>query len=119
MIDIYLSHILAKLPSSFNHLSVTEFYEKYGEPETVPITQQNGEPLPPNVPPKAVLPLDLSIPAYEFKLHDSNVLISDFGESFSPSSDTHYGEQCCTPLGVRPPEAYFQPKTPRSFSADI
>ena len=54
--DIHLSNILVELPSTFNHLSVTEFYEKYGEPETVPITQQNGEPLPPNVPPKAVLP---------------------------------------------------------------
>ena len=117
--DIHLSNILVKLPSTFNHLSVTEFYEKYGEPETVPITQQNGEPLPPNVPPKAVLPLDLGIPANEFKLQDSNVLLTDFGESYSPSSEIRYGEHCRTPLDGRPPEAYFEPQRPLSFSADI
>ncbi|CAG8909925.1 unnamed protein product [Penicillium egyptiacum] len=37
--DIHLRNILVKIPSSFNHLSVKQFYEEYGEPETVPITR--------------------------------------------------------------------------------
>ena len=119
MTDIHLRNILVKLPSSFNHLSIKQFYEKYGEPETVPITLQNGKSLPQNVPPKAVIPLYLGMDAEEFKLHDAQVLLSDFGESYSPSSEIRRGEDCHTPLAVRPPEARFEPRAPLSYSADI
>ena len=87
MTDIHLRNILVKLPPSFNHLSIKQFYEKYGEPETVPITLRNGKSLPQNVPSKAVIPLYLGMDAEEFKLHDAQVLLSDFGESYSPSSE--------------------------------
>lgn len=70
--DIHLRNILVKLPSSFNHLSIEQFYEKYGEPETAPITHRDGTPLPPNAPPKAVIPLYLGMDADEFKLHDAH-----------------------------------------------
>lgn len=119
MTDIHLRNILVKLPSSFNHLSVNQFYEKYGEPETVPITLRNGNPLPPNIPPKAVIPLYLGMDAEEFKLQDAHVLLSDFGESYSPSSEICRGEDCHTPLAMRPPEARFKPQAPLSYSADI
>lgn len=84
MTDIHLRNILVKLLPSFNHLSIKQFYEKYGEPETVPITLQNGKLLPQNVPPKAVILLYLGMDVEEFKLHDAQVLLSDFGESYSP-----------------------------------
>ena len=118
MTDIHLRNILVKLPSSFNHLSLKQFYEKYGEPETVPITLQDGKPLPPNAPPKAVIPLYLGMDADEFKLHDANVLLSDFGESYHVS-EVRRGEDCHTPLAMRPPEARFEPRSPLSYSADI
>ncbi|KAI1919596.1 hypothetical protein LOZ65_004360 [Ophidiomyces ophidiicola] len=35
--DIHLRNVLAKLPSSFDELSVDQFYEKYGKVETVPV----------------------------------------------------------------------------------
>ena len=119
MTDIHLHNILVRLPSSFSHLSIKQFYEEYGEPETVPITLQDGKPLPPNVPPKAVVPLYLGMDADEFKLHDAHVLLSDFGESYSPSSEVHQGEDCHTPLASQPPEARFEPQAPLLYSADI
>lgn len=117
--DIHLCNILVRLPSSFNHLSPKQFYEEYGEPETVPITLQDGKPLPPNVPPKAVVPLYLGMDADEFKLHDAHLLLSDFGESYSPSSEVRQGEDCHTPLASQPPEARFEPQAPLLYSADI
>lgn len=33
--------------------------------------------------------------------------------------EIRHGEHCRMPLGVRPPEAYFEPQGPLSFSADI
>lgn len=91
----------------------------YGEPGTFKITQRDGKPLPPNIPPTAVVPLFLEKEAEEFTLADAHVLLSDFGESFNPSSDSRRGEDCHTPLAARPPEALFQPKAALSYSADI
>lgn len=117
--DIHLPNVLVKLPSSLNHLSVRQFYEEYGEPEIWPVTHRDGIPLPPNVSPKAVVPVYLGIHAYKFKLHDAHVLLGDFGESYSPLSETRRGENCNTPPAMRPPEARFEPQSPLSYSADI
>ena len=119
--DIHLRNILVRLPSSLNHLSIQQFYEKYGDPETVPITPRGGiaAPLPPNVPAKAVTPLYLGIDAEDFQLHDAHVLLGDFGESYSPSTELRRGEDCHTPLAMRPPEARFEPQAPLSYPADI
>lgn len=118
-LDIHLRNILVKLPSTFDHLSVEQLYKDYGEPETVPITRRDGKPLPPNVPEKAVIPLDLSKPAKEFLLSDSHVVLNDFGEAFAPDLTVRRGEDCHTPLAARPPESRFEPLSPLSYSADI
>lgn len=110
---------MVKLPSSFDHLSVEQLYDQYGEPETVPITRCDGKPLPPNVPAKAVLPLYLGKDAEEFSLSDAHVLLGDFGEAFAPDLKVRNGEDCHTPLAMRPPEARFEPQAPLSYSADI
>ncbi|PGH04947.1 CMGC/SRPK protein kinase [Blastomyces parvus] len=117
--DIHLRNILVKLPSSFNQLSIEQLYDEYGKPETVPIAQQNGKPLPPIVPAKAVIPLYLGKNAEEFSLPDAQVLLSDFGEAFAPALEARRREDCHTPLAMRPPEARFEPQAPLSFSADI
>lgn len=48
-----------------------------------------------------------------------NILLSDFGEAFDSASIIRKGKECNTPLGVRPPEARFEPDSPLSSSADI
>ncbi|KKK12035.1 hypothetical protein AOCH_007679 [Aspergillus ochraceoroseus] len=117
--DIHLRNILVKLPSGFNHLSVEELYEEYGEPEIVSITRCDGKPLLLNTPSKAVLPLYLGKGAEEFSLSDTHILLSDFGEAFAPDLETRYGKDCHTPLAMQPPEARFEPEAPLSYSADI
>ncbi|OAL68242.1 CMGC/SRPK protein kinase [Trichophyton rubrum] len=109
----------AKLPSSFDNLSVDQFYEEYGKPEIVPITRSDGAPLPPNVPAQAVIPISFGKYAEDFTLNDSHVLLSDFGEAYSPTSEPRLGKECHTPLHLRPPEARFEPDAPMSYSADI
>ncbi|KAK2792243.1 hypothetical protein FQN52_003720 [Onygenales sp. PD_12] len=119
--DIHLSNILICLPSSLDQLSIEQLYKKYGKPETVTITQCNKDPLPPNAPAKAVLPLYLGKKAEEFTLSEvgSGVLLSDFGEAFEPALDLRQGKDCHTPLAFRAPEAHFEPQAPLSYPSDV
>ncbi|KDB25301.1 hypothetical protein H109_02864 [Trichophyton interdigitale MR816] len=89
--DIHLRNILVKLPTNFDKLSVDEFYKKYGKPETVPIRREDGKPLSSHIPSRAVKPLTLSNkPAWDFTLADARILLSDFGEAFSPAAEPRY-----------------------------
>ncbi|KAK7961730.1 kinase-like protein [Apiospora aurea] len=118
--DIHLRNVLVKLPSTIDELSIADFRKTFGEPETVPIHRADGEPLPPNAPPQAVVPLYLGRMAEEFTLDDANGLIlGDFGEAFAPATEERLGGDCNTPVAMRAPEALFEPDTPVSFSADI
>ncbi|GLA26450.1 hypothetical protein AnigIFM63604_006053 [Aspergillus niger] len=108
-----------ELPSNFDTLSVKELYEKYGEPETVPITRCDGKPLPPNVPTKAVKPLFLGKYAETLTLADVRPLLSDFGEAFAPASEVRLGKDCHTPPAFRAPEARFDPQGPLTYSSDV
>lgn len=112
--------MLVKLPSTFDELSVTEFREKFGEPDTVPITRVDEKPLKPNVPAQAVVPMYLGKKAQEFTLADAHGLIlSDFGEAFSPATEQRIGKDCHTPLDKRAPEALVEPNEPLSYPSDI
>lgn len=117
--DIHLRNILVKLPSDFNHLSVEELYEEYGESETVSITRCDGKPLLPNAPSKAVIPLYLGKGAEDFSQSDAHTLLGDFDEAFAPDLETRRGKDCHTPLEMQPPEARFELEAPLSYSADI
>lgn len=112
---------MVKLPSTFDEISITEFREKFGEPETVPIHRVDGKPLlHPSVPVYAVEPLYLGKKAQEFTLADAHGLIlSDFGEAFSPATEQRLGKQCNTPLAMKAPEALFEPNNHLSYSSDI
>lgn len=66
-----------------------------------------------------MLPLYLGQNAEEFLLSDARVLLGDFGEAFAPDFDARKGEDCHTPLAMRPPETRFEPQTTLSYSADI
>ncbi|KAF2872815.1 kinase-like domain-containing protein [Massariosphaeria phaeospora] len=118
--DIHLRNVLVELPSTFDELSVQEFRGKYGEPDTVPITRVDGQPLTLNVPAQAVVPLYLGKKAQEFTLADTHgLLLSDFGEAFSPATEQRLGRDCNIPLAKRAPEALFEPNEPLSYPSDI
>ncbi|CAJ2506665.1 Uu.00g078510.m01.CDS01 [Anthostomella pinea] len=86
--DIHSGSILVKLDSTLDHLSVDQFREEYGKPEIVPIRRVDGQPLPPNVPSHAVMPLYLGKKAQDFTLDDARGLVlSDFGEAFAPGTE--------------------------------
>lgn len=57
--------------------------------------------------------------ADQFTLADARILLSDFGEAFTPASHTRRAQDNHTPLGTRPPEARFEPCGPLSYAADI
>ncbi|KZN91018.1 Serine/threonine-protein kinase SRPK [Penicillium chrysogenum] len=116
--DIHLNNILSKLPSSFDELSIKQFYDRFGPPETVPITRRDGGPLPPNVPSKAVVPLFIWKSAEMFSLSDAHPLLTDFGEAFPPASES-LGQDCHTPIPFRAPEAKFEFQSPLSYPSDI
>ncbi|KAL6709556.1 hypothetical protein ACN47E_001491 [Coniothyrium glycines] len=118
--DLHLHNTLVKLSSTFDEMSIAEFRKKYGEPDTVPITRVDGKPLTPNAPAQAVLPLYLGKKAQEFTLDDAHALIlSDFGEAFSPATEQRLGRECNTPLAKRAPEALFEPDELVSYPSDI
>lgn len=117
--DIHLRNVLVKLPSSFDRFSIEELYKEYGEPETVAITESSKRPLPANIPTEAVLPLYLGNDAEDFTLSDAHILLSDFGEAFSPGHTVRLGQDCHTPLAMQPPEARFASQSPLSYAADI
>jgi len=86
----------------------------------VPITRVDKKPLTPNIPAQAVVPLYLGKKAQEFTLADAHGLIlSDFGEAFSPATEQRLGKDCNIPLAKRAPEALFEPNEPLSFPSDI
>jgi serine/threonine-protein kinase SRPK3 len=119
-LDLHLRNVLVRLPSTFEELSVEEFREKFGEPEMVPIARVDEKPLTPNVPARAVVPLFLGKKAQEFTLDDAHGLIlSDFGEAFSPATERRLGRNCNIPLAKRAPEAFFEPDEPLSYPSDI
>ncbi|KAJ5354593.1 hypothetical protein N7541_005637 [Penicillium brevicompactum] len=111
--------ILVKLLLNFDELSIKQFYEKFGEPETIPITRCDGKPLSPNAPARAVVPLFLGKFAQNFSLSDAHPLLSDFGEAFSPALEARLGQDCHTPRAFRAPEAKFEPQVPLSYPSDI
>lgn len=112
--------MLVRLPSTFEELSVEEFREKFGEPEVVPIARVDEKPLTPNVPAQAVVPLYRGKKAQEFTLNDAHGLIlSDFGEAFSPATERRLGKGCNTPLAKRAPETFFEHDVSLSYPSDI
>lgn len=93
-----------KLPSTFDGLSVSDFREKFGEPEVIPGSRVDDKPLTPNVPAHAVVPLYLGKKAQEFALAGTRGLIlSDFGEAFEPATEQRLGMECNIPLAKKAP----------------
>ena len=116
-LDLHLGNVLLHLPSSLDHISEEQLYDKFGAPEPEPVVRLDGKPLLPNVPSHAISPVWLGGPSENVALSDAKVLLIDFGVAFRPSEKSKF--QSYTPLEIRPPEALFEPTTPLSFASDI
>ncbi|KAH6657689.1 hypothetical protein BKA67DRAFT_532882 [Truncatella angustata] len=115
--DLHLGNILLRLPSSFNQLSDEELYNKYDAPELEPVTRFDGKPFPQGVPLYAISPVWLGEPSERITLPEAEILISDFGEAFSPLQEVRHKSH--SPITIRPPETRFEPDRPLGFSTDI
>ncbi|KAL4803353.1 kinase-like domain-containing protein [Aspergillus unguis] len=115
--DIHRGNILLHPRSGFDRLSTKELYQLYGEPELIPVTRYDGQPIPPNVPSHGVVPVWLGERSENITLAEASIILSDFGTAFSPALKSTFKSH--TPLSIRPPEATFQPTTPLTFSSDI
>ncbi|KAJ5955962.1 hypothetical protein N7501_010241 [Penicillium viridicatum] len=98
--DIHLGNILLKVPPNFDLLSVDKLYEKYGAPELEPVVRLDGNPdsnpLPPGVPSHAITPIWLGEASEKITLAEARILLTDFGEAFSPPNESRYESR--TPL---------------------
>ncbi|CAP79404.1 Pc17g01170 [Penicillium rubens Wisconsin 54-1255] len=90
---------------------------KYGAPELEPVVRLDGNPLLPGVPSHGIAPIWLGEASERITLSETRILLTDFGEAFSPSKERKYESR--TPLVIRPPEARFEANDPLSFSSDI
>lgn len=115
--DLHLGNVLLKKPPEFDQLSVERLYEDYGAPELDPVIQLDGKPLPPGVPSHGIAPIWLGKASEDISIAEARILLTDFGEAFSPSQELKYESR--TPLVTRPPEARFEPEKPLSFPSDI
>ena len=100
-----MGNVLLRLPSAFTGLSIEQVYEKHGTPNSQAVTRLDGSPLSPNVPPTATPPIWLGKASDELLPSETRVLLTDFGEAFSPSTTTQ--RESYTPLSVTPPEVRF------------
>ncbi|KAJ5279193.1 kinase-like protein [Penicillium angulare] len=100
------------MDANFDTLSVSELYQKYGEPPTETIERSDEKPFTPGVPTHATEPIWLGKQACEFKLSEARLILSDFGEAFSPlkNKKPKLGKDCSAPRYCLPPEAYFEPE---------
>ncbi|PYI01431.1 kinase-like protein [Aspergillus sclerotiicarbonarius CBS 121057] len=114
--DLHFGNVLIQLPPGFEQLSNEKLYEMYGEPEFEPIIRFDGRKIPSCVPSRAILPVWLGEASESLILAEAKLLLSDFGEAFSPAKENKFKSH--TPLVYRAPESRFEAK-PLSFPSDI
>ncbi|KAG2420059.1 hypothetical protein HFD88_004857 [Aspergillus terreus] len=115
--DLHRGNILLQPPGGFDELTTEELYKLYGEPVLEPVNRLDGQDLPPGVPQHGVLPVWLGEASENVTLPEARILLSDFGEAFSPAQEEKFESH--TPHLIRPPEARFEPTKPLTFSSDI
>ncbi|EPE07866.1 protein kinase domain-containing protein [Ophiostoma piceae UAMH 11346] len=128
--DLALRNILKLYPLNdgyIHHLTVDQFYEQYGQPDTEPVLRWDEQPLASGDGGSRHVPDELvqSFFAYgnsigqDLTLADMRIQLCDFGEAYKPRTTTRVGRDCGTPWPLRPIEAHFMPDAPLSFPADI
>jgi serine/threonine protein kinase len=116
-LDLHLGNVLLRLPADLDKLSVKEFNDKFGKPNTQPVLRSDGKPIGPGVPHTAAVPMWLGKASEDFHHSEVRVLLTDFGEAYLPSVESRSGTRA--PRSVAPPEVRFQPEQPLAFSSDV
>jgi len=93
-------------------MSTDELYKEFDNLVPKPVVLFDERPLPEGVP-KHVVPGKKC----ELSLNEAEIFLSGFGESFVPSITQRYHSSI--PETLVPPEVYFLPQEPPSFSSDI
>ncbi|KAL4995612.1 kinase-like domain-containing protein [Aspergillus recurvatus] len=88
--DLHHGNVLIQMPSGFD-------YNQCSQPELIPITRFDGKDLSPDIPCHAIVPVWLGKASEKLSLPEAKILLSDFGESFSPSDVARF-ESGNTPL---------------------
>ncbi|RAL10225.1 kinase domain-containing protein [Aspergillus homomorphus CBS 101889] len=104
--NLHLGNILVDFPEAIDHLSTSELYERYGEPEPEDVARVDGKPLQHGVPARGFLRCWLGVRSNELVLGEDRVTLSDFGFSSK------------TLPFLQIPEAKFS-DAPLSFASDI
>jgi serine/threonine-protein kinase SRPK3 len=118
--DIRLCNVLVKTAPTITSLSIDQFKEQYGQPETVPVSRTDCKELPLGLSSLVVLPLDLNRKAQECTLDDAaGPVLCDFGEAFAPATEQRLGRECNTSAVDKAPEAFFEPDRALTEALDV
>ncbi|KAE8368145.1 kinase-like domain-containing protein [Aspergillus caelatus] len=115
--DVHRGNLLFPSSREFTEMSTEQTYKEYGEPELESVSRLDGQKLPTGVPEYGVVPIWLGESSENVTLPESRILLSDFGEAFSPAKEEKFESH--TPLLIRPSEARFEPTKSLTFSSDI
>lgn len=75
--------------SELDHLSISQVYEKYYEPEPSPVVRVDGQPVTsPPVPKNVYTPNWLGKPSDKVTLSEAKLWLNNFGTVFDPSQET-------------------------------
>jgi serine/threonine-protein kinase SRPK3 len=119
-LDIHLGNVLLRLPKSLDGMSPEELYKEFGFPKLEPVIRLDKKWLPKGVPKHAIQPVWLGEVSELIPLSDAEILLTDFGLSFLPSTTPrYYSDYCEVGMSLLPPEAYFLPQESLSFPSDI
>lgn len=99
---------MIKLPSSFDRLSTEELYTKLREPLTAPAVRLDSKPLPHGVPSLGTVPTWLEKKADQIPPAKAHLILSDFGEVFSPVTDKLIGDEFHALFTVLAPQTYIE-----------
>ncbi|POR31837.1 Protein kinase domain protein [Tolypocladium paradoxum] len=116
-LDLHLGNVLLRLPPTIADMSDEQMYRENGEPRLEPVVRYDGEPVPIDVPSRAVIPIWLGKRSEDIALFEAKIFLTDFGETYSPLREARYTSH--TPICLQPPETRFEPTKPLSFSSDI
>lgn len=115
--DLHVGNVLLRLPTDFDRLSIEHLYAKFRQPDSQPVVRLDGKPLERSIPSIATVPIWLGKASEEFSPSEVSVILSDFGEAYSPSTEHRYESH--TPLSFAPPEARLEPEQSLTFLSDV
>ncbi|KAL2784070.1 kinase-like domain-containing protein [Aspergillus keveii] len=114
--DLHLGNVLLRLPSRLNGSSIDGLYKKYNPPSPEPVVRFDKQPLGPHVPKHAFSPTWLGQKSEEIPA-EVNIILSDFGVAFAPSTETR--QEPHTPIAFGPLEAHSDLRHVLSYPADV